>query len=98
MKIATATYPIDWHDNWASYEAKISQWVADAARSGADLLVFPEYGAMELASLAGADAAGDVEQSMRAVYADGRVLNMTHWNEQSSRASNVTVSAMQEKA
>ncbi len=69
MKIATATYPIDWHDNWASYEAKITQWVADAAQNGADLLVFPEYGAMELASLAGADAAGDVEQSMRAVNA-----------------------------
>jgi len=69
MKIATATYPIDWHDNWASYETKITDWVVLAADAGADLLVFPEYGAMELASLAGAEVAADVEQSMRAVDA-----------------------------
>jgi len=69
MKIATATYPIDWHDNWASYEAKVTRWVAEAAENDADLLVFPEYGAMELASLAGSNVAGDVEQSMRAVDA-----------------------------
>jgi len=69
MKIATATYPIDWHDNWASYEAKISRWVAEAADAAADLLVFSEYGAMELASLAGAEVAADVEQSMLAVAA-----------------------------
>jgi len=69
MKIATATYPVDWHDNWASYEAKVTRWVAEAAENGADLLVFPEYGAMELASLAGSNVAGDVKQSMRAVDA-----------------------------
>lgn len=69
MKIATATYPIDWHDSWASYEAKITAWVADAAYNGADLLVFPEYGAMELASLSGLEVAGNIEQSMRAVDA-----------------------------
>ena len=69
MKIATATYPIDWHDNWASYEEKITRWVTEAAQNGADLLVFPEYGAMELASLAGSNVAGDIEQSMQAVDA-----------------------------
>lgn len=69
MKIAAATYPIDWHENWASYEAKIIGWVSGAARSGADLLVFPEYGAMELASLDGARVAGGVESSLRAVDA-----------------------------
>lgn len=67
MKIAAAAYPIDWHDDWASYEAKITRWVADAAGQGADLLVFPEYGAMELASLAGAKVAGDLEKSLHAV-------------------------------
>jgi len=67
MKIAAAAYPIDWHDDWASYEAKLTRWVAEAAGEGADLLVFPEYGAMELASLAGHDAAADVEASLRAV-------------------------------
>jgi predicted amidohydrolase len=69
MKIATATYPIDWHDCWASYAEKITRWVADAAYNGADLLAFPEYGAMELASLAGSNVAGNLEQSMQAVDA-----------------------------
>ena len=65
MKIAAAAYPIDWFDSFADYEAKLSRWVADAA--GADLLVFPEYGAMELASLGGRDAAGDLEASLHEV-------------------------------
>ncbi len=48
MKIATAAYPLDPLTNWAEYAAKIESWVSDAAGNGADLLVFPEYGAMEL--------------------------------------------------
>ncbi|SIO54838.1 Predicted amidohydrolase [Rhodovulum sp. ES.010] len=67
MKLAAAAYPIDWHDSWASYEDKISGWVAEAAEEGADLLVFPEYGTMELASLAGPAVAGDLEQALRTV-------------------------------
>ena len=41
--------------------------VCDAAEQGADLLVFPEYGAMELATLAEADTAADLEGSLYAV-------------------------------
>ncbi|HDR28752.1 carbon-nitrogen hydrolase family protein [Rhodovulum sp.] len=67
MRIAAAAWPIDWHDSWASYEDKLSRWVAEAAGQRADLLVFPEYGAMELASLAGPEAAADLERSLRAV-------------------------------
>ncbi|MBD3678944.1 MAG: carbon-nitrogen hydrolase family protein [Rhodobacteraceae bacterium] len=67
MKIAAAAYPIDWLESWAAYEDKITAWVAEAAGQGADLLVFPEYGAMELSSLAGAEAAGDLEASLHAV-------------------------------
>jgi len=67
MKIATAAYPLDWIDSWAQYEDKIASWVADAAGQGADLLVFPEYGAMELAALDGAAVAADLERSIHAV-------------------------------
>lgn len=69
MKIATAAYPLDPVGNWAEYAAKLSDWVARAAAEGADLAVFPEYGAMELAMLAGAEAAGDLERSLHAVDA-----------------------------
>lgn len=67
MKIATAAYPLDWLDSWAQYEDKLAAWVEDAAGQGADLLVFPEYGAMELATLAGAEAAADLQTSITVV-------------------------------
>ncbi|KJZ31197.1 amidohydrolase [Paracoccus sp. S4493] len=66
MKIAVAAYPIDWFDSFDAYAAKLARWVSDA---NADLLVFPEYGAMELASLSGRAVAGDLEASLHAVAA-----------------------------
>ena len=67
MKIATAAYPLDPLASWADYAAKLDAWVSEAAGQGAELLLFPEYGAMELAMLDGADVAADLEASMRAV-------------------------------
>ncbi len=67
MKIATAAYNLDWLDSWAQYEDKLEAWVSEAAGQGADLLVFPEYGAMELSTLDGPAIAGDLERSIRAV-------------------------------
>lgn len=65
IRIATAAYPMDWFEGFSEYEAKITAWVADAA--DCDLLVFPEYGAMELASLGGRDIAADLEKSLHEV-------------------------------
>lgn len=79
MKIATAAYPLDVLTSWAQYEDKLARWVADAAGQGADLLVFPEYGAMELATLDGLDVAGDLEKSLFAVsdrVADADALHL----------------------
>lgn len=67
MRVATAAYPLDWFDDWNAFEAKTRAWVSDAAGQGAELLVFPEYGAMELATLAGRAVALDLEQSLHAV-------------------------------
>ncbi|MEO1974996.1 MAG: carbon-nitrogen hydrolase family protein [Paracoccaceae bacterium] len=67
MKLAAAAYRMDFLDSWDAYVAKLTAWVEDAAGQGADLLVFPEYGAMELATLAGRAAAGDLEASLHAV-------------------------------
>lgn len=49
--IAAAQYPIEMLADWAVYETKIGRWVGEAVAGGAALAVFPEYGAMELASL-----------------------------------------------
>ncbi|SLN49046.1 Carbon-nitrogen hydrolase [Roseovarius albus] len=67
MKIATAAYPLDPLTSWVEYTAKIENWVQSATNEGAQLLVFPEYGAMELAMLAGPKIANDLEASMMAV-------------------------------
>jgi predicted amidohydrolase len=67
VKIASAAYPLDPVTSWPAYAEKVTAWVADAAGQGADLLVFPEYGAMELATLAGAETAADPEACQRAV-------------------------------
>ncbi|MCF6315220.1 MAG: hypothetical protein L3J30_02795 [Marinosulfonomonas sp.] len=48
MKIAAAACPIDGHDNWASYEAKITEWVAEATREGVRGGAFPDHGAQVL--------------------------------------------------
>jgi predicted amidohydrolase len=67
MKIATAAYPLDPLPDWAAYKAKLTEWVAGAAGQGAELLVFPEYGSLELSMLAGPAVAGDLEGCLRAV-------------------------------
>ena len=69
MKIAAAAYPIDWHNRWNEYVGKLRVWVRTAAEQGAELLVFPEYGALELASLAGEENARDLQHSIEAVNA-----------------------------
>ena len=76
MKIAAAAYPIDWFDDFDAYRSKISRWVVDA--KGADLLVFPEYAAMELASLGGRDVAGDLEASLHQVARHADAMRDLH--------------------
>lgn len=76
MKIAAAAYPIDWLEDFDAYEAKISRWVQDS--EGADLLVFPEYGAMELASLGGREVAWDLESSLQEVASHAAAAGDLH--------------------
>ncbi|WP_284165876.1 carbon-nitrogen hydrolase family protein [Frigidibacter sp. SD6-1] len=78
MKIAAAAYPLSWFDRFADYEAKLSAWVAEAAGAGADLLVFPEYGAMELASLGGAAVAADQEGALHEVARHRAAADVVH--------------------
>lgn len=66
LNIATASYPLDFFDDVKSYQTKISDWVSEAADNGAQLLVFPEYAGMELATLSGAAIAADMNGSLKA--------------------------------
>ncbi len=68
FRVATAAYPLDRLETWQAYADKLARWVAEAAGKGAALLVFPEYGAMELAALDPATM-GDLAGSLDAVSA-----------------------------
>jgi predicted amidohydrolase len=76
VRIATAAYPVDRFDSFGEYRAKLTRWVADA--QGADLLVFPEYATMELASLGGAAIAGDLEASLNEVVRHADAVRDLH--------------------
>ena len=67
LAISLAQYPLDWLNGFSAYEAKLERWVAEAARKRTQLLIFPEYAGLELASLAGRAAAADLARSIGAV-------------------------------
>jgi predicted amidohydrolase len=67
LRIAAAQYPLDPLSTMAEYARKISDWVDFAAGQGAELLVFPEYGAMELGAIEGLEVAGDLKRVIDAV-------------------------------
>jgi predicted amidohydrolase len=91
MKIAAAAYPIDWHNRWNDYVGKLRVWVRTAAEQGAQLLVFPEYGALELASLAGEDNARDPGRVIDAVTA--RIKDVDELHASLAREFDVHISA-----
>jgi predicted amidohydrolase len=67
VRIAAAQYPPTFFRTWAEYRDKLAEWVGRS--EGCELLVFPEYAGMELASLGGADAARDLARSIETVSA-----------------------------
>ena len=64
IRVAVAQYDIGFFEQWSDYVDKITAWVAEAAGEGAKLLVFPEYGSMELASLLGKEIYSDLHQQL----------------------------------
>lgn len=51
VTIAAAQYPITEHKTFSKWQKHTENWVAQAAQQKAQLLLFPEYGAMELVSI-----------------------------------------------
>ena len=67
IRAASAQYPIEEITSFAAFEDKLSQWVQQAVAHGAQLLVFPEYAAMELARIAGRQISLDLHGSIEAL-------------------------------
>ena len=67
LTVASAQYPVERHEDWSSYERKLDRWVSEAAHHGAKLLLFPEYGPMELASLFGEEVCRSLPAQLEAM-------------------------------
>ena len=50
-RIAAAQYDISFLETWANFEEKTRRWVKEAVANKAEILLFPEYACMELASI-----------------------------------------------
>ncbi|WP_159475757.1 carbon-nitrogen hydrolase family protein [Dyadobacter sp. 3J3] len=64
MIIASANYPITEHATFDAWRVHIEQWVLDAVNQNAGLLLFPEYGAMELVSIFSSEIRNDIRRQV----------------------------------
>jgi len=67
VKIATAQYDISFLENWQAYQQKIERWVIEATAQDAEILLFPEYFSMELASLFGQEIYSSLSKQLEAM-------------------------------
>jgi predicted amidohydrolase len=67
LKVAAAQYPIDQPATLDAWREKIAHWVAKGAETGAEVLVFPEYAAIEQAAALGEKVYGDLDATLQAV-------------------------------
>ena len=65
--MAAAQYPIDQPASREAWRDKIVRWVSDGAATGAEILLFPEYAAIEQAATFGPDVSSDLEATLKAV-------------------------------
>jgi predicted amidohydrolase len=67
LKVAAAQYPIDQPASLDEWKEKIARWVAEGEATGAELLVFPEYAAIEQAACFGPAVYSDLATTLRKV-------------------------------
>jgi len=64
LRIAAAQFPVFRPHDWAEIETTLDAWVNEAAQQGAQLLVFPEYGALSIAGLTTANKAPPLREEL----------------------------------
>lgn len=66
-KIAVAQYDVGFLQSWEDYQAKINRWVDEAVAEQAEILLFPEYFSMELASLFPEEVYSSLSEQLKAL-------------------------------
>lgn len=69
LTIAAAQYPIGQPASLEEWKSKITEWVSEGAATGASLLVFPEYAAIEQAAALGEAVYSDLAKTLSEVAA-----------------------------
>jgi predicted amidohydrolase len=64
MIIASANYPITEHATFENWREHVERWVINAVKKNAELLLFPEYGAMELVSIFSDEIRNDIRRQV----------------------------------
>lgn len=64
LKIAAAQYSLDPHNSLEDFKINVEKWVKEASDNKARLLVFPEYGSIELVSLLSEEVQKDLAQQL----------------------------------
>ena len=65
VTIAAAQYPITEHASFNDWKLHMEGWTANAVRQGAQLVLFPEYGSMELVSLFSQEVRQNIRQQVQ---------------------------------
>jgi predicted amidohydrolase len=65
ITISAAQYPITEHKSFDDWATHIEKWVSEAVITGAQLLVFPEYGSMELVSIFSNEIRADIRRQVK---------------------------------
>jgi predicted amidohydrolase len=64
IKIASAQYPISFFESIDDWKKHIKSWISEAVNHGAEILLFPEYGSMELVSLFETDIQQNIQRQV----------------------------------
>jgi predicted amidohydrolase len=67
VKVASAQYPIGQPKTLAEWEEKVALWVRNGAATGAELLVFPEYAAIEQSACFGPEVSNELQATLHKV-------------------------------
>ena len=65
--LATTAYPISQHRDFEAWQNHIEIWIKQAAEQKARLVLFPEYGSMELLSLFSSAIQADLQEQLEAL-------------------------------
>ena len=67
VTVASAQYPVEFLESWEHFTAKVSAWVDEAARAGANVLLFPEYFSIEITAIFAAEVYGSLPRQLDAL-------------------------------